>query len=88
MKAVLVAAGLDPPKTHDLDELADLAAAAWPSLVDHLDACRPLTPWNVEYRYPPGVHAAPLPTAAEVQSALDRLRAFRRAAGVIAGETS
>lgn len=80
IKALLVAAGVPFRKMHDLEVLADLAAPAWPALVTSLDACRSLTSWSFQFRYPmPAEIAEPLPSVGEVSAVLDQLRAFRSA---------
>jgi HEPN domain-containing protein len=52
IKGLLVAAAIDFRKTHDLDELADLAASSYPDCQAVLDATRPFTVWGLAYRYP------------------------------------
>jgi HEPN domain-containing protein len=67
-KGLLVAASTPFRKTHDLDELADLALAGYPECRDLLDAIRPLTVWGFAYRYP-GTEdiAEPVPDEAELR---------------------
>jgi HEPN domain-containing protein len=79
MKALLVASGIDFPKTHDLDKLSALASSAWPEFGEHIEACRALTPWRVEFRYPSSGEAESLPDVREVEAVRGRLGAFRTA---------
>jgi HEPN domain-containing protein len=80
MKGLLVAAGRSFRKTHDLDELANEAVAAFPALRAKLDVCRPFTQWGTILRYPEiGDEAFVGPTAAEVASALPVLEALAAA---------
>jgi HEPN domain-containing protein len=80
VKALLVVAHIDFPHTHNLGALVDLAAPAWPALRMQLEVCRPLTPWNFEFRYPmPANELEPLPSVDDVQTVLDKLRDFRAA---------
>jgi HEPN domain-containing protein len=51
-KVLLVLAGEPLMRTHDLDALADSAAARFPRLAAGLDAVRHLTPWATATRYP------------------------------------
>src|ERR1700740_224935 len=45
VKGLLVAASTPFRKTHDMDELADLAASSYPEWRDLLDGVRTLTVW-------------------------------------------
>ena len=51
-KGLLAAAGVAFRKTHDLNELADLAAAHYPAAQQLLEVIRPFTVWGFAYRYP------------------------------------
>ena len=80
IKGLLVLAGGSFRKTHDLDELADLAAPKFPKFVAHLDACRPLTDWGSVFRYPPlDEAAAALPTAERIGAGINVLSRFQAA---------
>jgi HEPN domain-containing protein len=72
VKGLLVAASVPFRKTHDIDELADLAASHYSECRDVLDAIRPLTVWGFAYRYP-GTEdiAEPVPDAAEMRRTID-----------------
>lgn len=61
LKALLVAAARPTRRTHDLDELADQAGEAKPTIAPLADACRFMTRWNFEFRYPSASHTVPLP---------------------------
>lgn len=67
LKAFLTWHGVPFPKTHDLDELLDLAAAVDPPLSPSLRVIAALTPFGVEIRYPGD---APDPTREEAETAL------------------
>jgi HEPN domain-containing protein len=66
VKGLLVAASAPFRKTHDLDELADLAVSHYPECRNLLDAIRSLTVWGVAYRYP-GMEDIPEPVPGEVE---------------------
>ncbi len=51
LKAVLVAAGANYPRTHRLAELIDLLCAAGVRVPPEFDDLRQLTPFAVEFRY-------------------------------------
>lgn len=51
LKAALIAAGLDAPRTHDLDHLRSLLPAGWRIHRTHADLAR-LSDHAVETRYP------------------------------------
>jgi HEPN domain-containing protein len=71
VKGLLAAAGVAFRRTHDLDELADLAAQHHSGARDLLNAVRPLTVWGVAYRYPTMEDIPePLPDDAEVRQAI------------------
>ena len=52
LKAALVATGAQPPRTHDLGVLLDLATEPFSQLGDLREACEYLTPFAVQTRYP------------------------------------
>jgi len=51
LKAALFLAGVAPPRTHNLAQLADLAASSGLKLPTECEALRWLTPYAVLYRY-------------------------------------
>jgi HEPN domain-containing protein len=51
LKAALFLAGVAPPRTHNLAELADLAASSGLKLPTECEALRWLTPYAVLFRY-------------------------------------
>jgi HEPN domain-containing protein len=51
LKAALFLAGVAPPRTHNLAQLADLAASSGLKLPAECEALRWLTPYAVLYRY-------------------------------------
>jgi HEPN domain-containing protein len=71
-KGLLAAAGVPFRKTHDLNELADLAAAHYPAARQVLDVIRPFTVWGFAYRYPTMEdEPEPVPGDADLRRALD-----------------
>ena len=70
-KGLLVAAAVAFRKTHDIDELADLAASNYPECRDLLDTIRPLTVWGIAYRYPATEDIPePVPDSAELHQTI------------------
>jgi HEPN domain-containing protein len=71
-KGLLVAAGVAFRKTHDLNELAELAAVHYPTARQVLDVIRPFTVWGFAYRYPTMEdNPEPVPGDADLSRALD-----------------
>jgi HEPN domain-containing protein len=66
VKGLLVAASTPFRKTHDLDELADLAVSHYPECRNLIDAIRSLTVWGFAYRYP-GTEDIPEPVPDEAE---------------------
>ena len=88
-KGLLVAASTPFRKTHDLDELADLAVSNYPECRDLLDAIRPLTVWGVAYRYPETEDIAePVPDQVTLRRTIDLIERLgeRLQATVAAGD--
>ena len=54
LKAALVAARIDPPRTHDLNQLRDLLPEEW-RLPGSSDDLQLLTGWAAKSRYPNGL---------------------------------
>lgn len=52
LKAVLVAADIEPPKTHDLIQLCKKCTELDGAYGDLADACIELSPYGVQVRYP------------------------------------
>jgi len=52
LKAVLVHAGITPPRTHDLVSLHNMCAQQAQIHLDRIDVCARLTPYAVDHRYP------------------------------------
>lgn len=74
VKAALIAAGIDPPRSHDIDHLLDLLPSEH-GLRVVLTPLGRFTPYAVAYRYPvPDPYVLPdCPTPAEVSAWLDEL---------------
>lgn len=79
-KALLVAAGIAFPKTHDLAALNALASPHFAALAPALAALEPITVWGLAYRYPPEEEGDAAPAPADVQVRLGEIEALRRAA--------
>ena len=52
LKAVLVHAGITPPRTHDLVSLHNMCTQQAQVYFDRLDICARLTPYAIDHRYP------------------------------------
>lgn len=52
LKALLAAAGVTIPKTHDLQRLAALVIPLYPGIVAAIEVVSELTPWGTATRYP------------------------------------
>lgn len=52
LKAILVRAGITPPRTHDLVALHNMCAQQAQIDLDRIDVCARLTPYAVDHRYP------------------------------------
>jgi HEPN domain-containing protein len=52
LKALLTALGAKFPRTHDLEELIDMADPLLPQLSDHRETCAVITHFAVAVRYP------------------------------------
>jgi HEPN domain-containing protein len=86
VKAALVAAGVDPPRWHNIDDLVDLLPVGH-MLKKPLAPLGRLTPYAVAYRYPmPDPDIAPdIPTPEDVMQWLDDLQRAKAAVATAAG---
>jgi HEPN domain-containing protein len=73
LKALLGSAGIEYPRTHDIEALLDLATPSWPELDSFRDPLLGLTAYAVDMRY----DAALYPDQDEVCSAMAAVRALR-----------
>lgn len=78
LKALLVALGVDPPRTHDLGVLRELASDRYPEVEDLQEACDYLTPFVVQVRYP--LFEPPI-TAEDASQAMGRIEEICRLIG-------
>jgi len=85
IKAMLTAAGLNFPKTHDLTMLVNLAAGKFGDMGAMTDAAIILTPYATLYRYP---GAALEPDDTDIQEALEAAKAMLEGADRILGLNS
>jgi HEPN domain-containing protein len=79
-KALLVAADISFPKTHDLAALSAMAGPRYPELAANLASLEPISVWGFAYRYPPEEEAEAPPAAAELQRRLGDIEALRQSA--------
>jgi len=75
-KAFIVAMGALPSKTHDIDELADVAVEHDPEFAGRLRQLGSLTRWYVWVRYPAGGETGP--TSEDVAEAYAGILELRR----------
>jgi HEPN domain-containing protein len=76
IKALLVAAAVPPPRSHDMERLVEAAAPLYPTLRDEMRPFSRLTEWLTASRYPDlggGLGEAP----ADVAEMLALIKAFR-----------
>lgn len=86
VKGLLVVAGVEFARTHDMARLGDLAAAHYPALRDLLERTGRLTAWSYAYRYS-GVEDAVEPSSEVLRQALatvEEIAVRLRALGVSA----
>jgi HEPN domain-containing protein len=85
LKGYLIHNGLQPPRTHDLDTLLNLASEFCSDLYDaHIDLCERATRFYLEDRYPPGPPSdyTREEISVDFDQASDLVRALRRATGL------
>ncbi|CAA7614609.1 hypothetical protein MCP1_140070 [Candidatus Terasakiella magnetica] len=78
LKGLLISAAAKAPRSHDLEALAKQSAALYPDLAEQVGWFSPVTEWAIVTRYPDlggGLGA----DGADVEEALQRLRALRQA---------
>lgn len=73
LKAFLIAQGIVPPRTHDLQRLLSLCAAYDATLISLDPDCAALTPYAVDFRYPSATA-----TDADAKDAMKTVRRIRR----------
>lgn len=78
IKGLLTLVAVPFRKTHDLDELTTQLAEELPELGARAEPLRNLTPWAFAFRYP-GLDEPPLPTPAEIETALREVDSLRTA---------
>jgi hypothetical protein len=65
----------EPTKIHDIKDLADRAAPAYPNLPERMDKLRGITLWGFAYRYPPEEEMTEeAPTEERVRSVIKDIR--------------
>ncbi len=73
LKGLLVQAGADFRKTHDLDTLGEAVLPHFPTLRPLLTIMGAWTAWSVAYRYPGEDEREPEPSIEELSGALDAI---------------
>ena len=73
LQGLLVLAGVDFRKTHDLDTLGHAVLPHFPTLRPLLMTMGDWTAWGVAYRYPGEGEPEPEPSAEELSGALDTI---------------
>lgn len=87
VKGLLMMAGVEFARTHDLDRLASAAEPAYPDLRAPFEAIRSLTPWGTAYRYPgPEQVPEPLPRDDEIEQVLGVVDVLAARLGTLIGE--
>jgi HEPN domain-containing protein len=77
VKGLLVIAGAAFTRTHDMDELADVALVHYPKQKPALEAVRRLTFWGIAYRYPgPEDVPEPLPSEEDIERTISNIEAL------------
>ena len=71
LKGLLVNAGIDFRKTHDLEKLGQSVLVHYPSLAPSIAKAATWTTWNVAYRYPGESGPEPEPEPSVLAEALD-----------------
>jgi HEPN domain-containing protein len=84
LKAYLTRKKVEFPKTHDIEQLLDLAAKADSAFAETLRAAAALSPYSVDIRYPGD---APEPNEEEAKQALTLARVVQSAVSDILKET-
>ncbi len=82
LKALLVLAGVPPPRTHDLGRLAELVTPHHATLAPLFAGLEAWTAWAVVTRYPEGPDEVPVDPD-EVRTALAPLEALRQAVAAL-----
>jgi HEPN domain-containing protein len=78
VKGLLTAMAVAFRRTHNLNELGGQLVAARPELAALVDPLRPLTTWNVAFRYPAVDELnEPVPSSAELRAAIERIEPLR-----------
>jgi HEPN domain-containing protein len=76
VKGVLVAAGIDPPRTHDIAELV-LGLPGTAPLRDRLSTLSSLTAYATGFRYPTPHEPPPVPSRADIDSWIAEIEALK-----------
>lgn len=82
-KGILIAFAVRPPRTHNIEALAELVGPHHSALGQQISELAALTNWYFVARYPSGMEES-LPGAAEVNSAIERLQTLRSQIGLLA----
>ena len=77
LKAILVRAGITPPRTHDLVALHSMCEQQAGTDLDRMDVCARLTPYAVDHRYPAESTLSESELLADLESAEELYRLIR-----------
>ena len=75
-KGVLIAKGIEPPKTHDIDLLGRLVGSQEAQLGERISALSRLTVWYIAPRYPDAM-IDDIPSEVDLLAAFAKLRELR-----------
>ena len=76
VKAVLVSIGIDPPRTHDIEEMVTRYCQHLP-FHDRLSALADLTPYATGFRYPTPAEPPPLPSRSDLNARIVEIASLK-----------
>jgi HEPN domain-containing protein len=82
-KGLLIAFGIRPPRTHNIEALAELVQQHDPLRGEQIAALGALTTWYFTARYPSGVDES-LPSLADIQTAIGKIEDLREQVDALA----
>jgi HEPN domain-containing protein len=86
-KGLLIAFGIRPPRTHNIEALAELVQQRHPALGEQIAALGALTAWYFVTRYPSGVDES-LPSLTDIQTTIDKIEDLREQVDALAPKPS
>ncbi len=82
-KGTLIGLGIEAPKIHDIEVLANLVGQRNEAIVAQIRNLAATTAWHFTARYPGGL-GEPLPSAEEVESAIEKIKELHRRIDILA----